>query len=657
MNNKFKNTIGIDFGTTNSFINRCPIDKLISTQIILNSRETGIETAILYSNDGKIIIGNDASETWGNASEKERKNYTLRLRFKPEIDSSVEAKKYAIDFLTAIRNLTEIKFANIVDETTKILLGVPSEADTVFKSRLKEIADSSGFKNTQLIDEPIGALLFFLARNDISPSEATKGVLIIDFGGGTCDFAWMQDLEIISSWGDMLLGGCLFDDLFYQWWLEKNPTAINHIKNTDAEFFFHWYVCKKIKESFSEFMLINKNEKWSYSFREYGALKDISWTEFIERTVSYKPSKTFINYLKENKLEYDKLANQKINLLKWFEDTLKTGIEKNLSNGKRINKVILAGGSSLWLFVADIVKKVLNLDDKDILKCENPYAVISQGLSLYPALVNIHSNVQKKLQNNLDNFITSEIKEKIIKENVDKLLDKIIKKISAELIDDRIKNLLKNYRRNGGSFNNLEIRIKDEIKDFQTDIRNLIENDLIEHSKFVAYKINKRVREWFEENNIKLVDELKSTEKKYENAIDLNLKSHSAYETEETLLVLFFTLIIANLSGGGGIALIVAGLPGLIIGGIIGLAASIYGMNQTKKYFKEIEIPSFVLRFLLTDGKINKILRKIKSNFHKELHDNIMQQLNELSNDFIQKIKVIIQKEINSISAIASFLS
>jgi molecular chaperone DnaK (HSP70) len=109
-------------------------------------------------------------------------------------------------------------------------VGVPSEAHGPFQTRVSQIAKEAGYGEVRLLDEPKGALLHHLWHKDFSPEEARAGILVIDFGGGTCDFAFLQSLQVSHSWGDMELGGRLFDDLFFQWLLEQNPGVLKTMR-------------------------------------------------------------------------------------------------------------------------------------------------------------------------------------------------------------------------------------------------------------------------------------------------------------------------------------------------------------------------------------------------------------------------------------------
>ena len=75
--------------------------------------------------------------------------------------------------------------------------------------------------------EPLGALAFHLAHGDLTLEEARKGIVVIDFGGGTLDVAVVDAKGLREPWGDTSLGGRLFDDLFYQWLADQiQPTGL-----------------------------------------------------------------------------------------------------------------------------------------------------------------------------------------------------------------------------------------------------------------------------------------------------------------------------------------------------------------------------------------------------------------------------------------------
>ncbi len=145
---------------------------------------------------------------------------------------------------------------------------------------MSQIAKAAGYGDIKIVDEPIGAMLYHLWHKDFSPAESQKGVLFVDFGGGTCDFAFLCRLEVRHSWGDFELGGRLLDDLFFQWFLEQNPSALDEMKQNGDTYYAHSYLCREAKELFSRTMARDRTEHVSKFIGRYGSISDMTWEKF-----------------------------------------------------------------------------------------------------------------------------------------------------------------------------------------------------------------------------------------------------------------------------------------------------------------------------------------------------------------------------------------
>ena len=89
----------------------------------------------------------------------------------------------------------------------------------MISGNLYAIADAAGYGKVRLVAEPIGALLYHLWNKDITPSKRKRRARTQKQRAGAVD---------------MLLGGRLFDDLFFQWfrsvpvrWRSSSPTVMN----------------------------------------------------------------------------------------------------------------------------------------------------------------------------------------------------------------------------------------------------------------------------------------------------------------------------------------------------------------------------------------------------------------------------------------------
>jgi hypothetical protein len=107
------------------------------------------------------------------------------------------------------------------------------------------------------------------------------------------------------------LGGRLFDDLFFQWLLEQNAGAMKKIEKAGDTYYVHSYLCRAVKEFFSLTMARDRSESVNKSVGQYGSVRDMSWTTFIQKARAYNPSRVFVSYLQGVGLESDRLLGQK----------------------------------------------------------------------------------------------------------------------------------------------------------------------------------------------------------------------------------------------------------------------------------------------------------------------------------------------------------
>jgi len=667
--NKSNQVIGIDFGTSNSHF--CKYLVSVENQKIRvfdfgNNQVGSISSTILYrkSSENNILIGLDATNEWGDSSSTERKDYILRTHFKPDIAINKDAYKSAIDFLTTVKNNLQRKRVDFFPDQQNVIMGIPALADENYKNVLTNIAKEAGYENIKLLPEPIGALIYHLWNKDLSAHQTQGGIIVIDFGGGTCDFSYLQHLNVYQTWGDMFLGGRLFDDLFFQWFLDQNPNILDQLTQEGDEYFLHWFLCKDAKETFSNYMLNDRNQIFSKKLGRYGSISDMSWDEFIRRAKNYKPHPTFIKYLKETNQKQNIITDDStIDLIAWFKESLISGIKKYEIRPNDIERVILTGGSSKWAFVEEIVCEVLHLKENKLLSSENPKAAISEGLVVYPHLKQKMSTTKKYLSDNLNDFFENEIIIEI-DTKIDDVVDSLLKEISNNIFDDKIKNRLLYFRNNGGTINSLKESIQSDIYSFEPKMKQIIKAKMLILQKGLPESILQKTHNWFLRNDIQYTGDkinLYNSGAIPEESIDIDHNNISNFETAIMNVVNVFIssiigVIIAGLAGGEGLALIAAGPVGWIIGLIIGIAITILaatlGRKKAKVFVQTQYIKSWVTKQILPKWWINKKILKSKRKFEKELKEEFIKILKEPKNDMIKALKNNIQREIDSLSVI-----
>jgi hypothetical protein len=663
--------LGIDFGTTNSYFCKYlthPNGQKIRLIDFSNGQLGGIPSTILYRKGKSPIIGKTAEMEWGEATPAERANYKLSTHFKPDIHRSETAKIDAINFLKTLREQTEARRIELISDDHLVIFGVPGEADELFRETVSEIAEAAGFGKVRLVAEPIGALLYHLWNKDISPSETQNGVLVVDFGGGTCDFSYMQRLEVIHAWGDMILGGRLFDDLFFQWFLDQNPGALEELIDSGNEYYVHWLECRQIKELFSETMAHSRKEVVRGrlgTLRNYGVFNSLTWEEFIERASNYRPHPTFVAYLKERGIFSSKLTSgESIDLLKWFRQSLIEGLEKNAIRSGDIERVILTGGSSQWPFVQDIICESLHISPQQLLTSENPKAAISEGLVVLPALQITAQTVSEKLRSKMPQFFAKRI-EPEIDSRINAIIEEILRDITVELYDKEIFQAIRKFRDNGGKLKDLKENIRNTSLQYVPKIEKQIREKLGDLFTGLPEMLHREVQNWFKENGISYLGKISGSSPGDSSAADAAKKAaatnFSGLQNELTdalglMLMTISAAIVGTISGGTGTALIASGPVGWLIGAVAAAVAVWVGIevgrNAINEQLENQELPAWLLKLVLRDSKITSLLKEGRDNFEDALFDEIEKAIEKPLAQLHQQVTLTIEREIKGLSLI-----
>ncbi len=634
-----KHYIGIDFGTSNSYFCITP-DDVLQPNAICFDNDTSIETAVLWENDEVKDFGTTAVKGWSYASPADKKNWRLSLQFKPDISTSEQSKKDAIAFLKSAAQY--MKDRNVLPHANEIynfniIIGIPAKMLTGHKNAMLEIMRDAGFNNFKLVEEPVGALLHHIIRHDIHTEDVGKGILVIDFGGGTCDVAFMLRLDVKYKFGDPILGGRLFDDLFYQWFISQNPDLENKFDGPGDSYYLHWVKCREMKETFSNTMRKNKDEIFNFHISNYGNLEQATWNEFIHRAENYTPGKSFLKELKSFGKAYEELTSEKtINLIQRFHVAVESAIKNDKIKIENIDRVVLTGGSSAWPFVREIVSETFFLENKQILESANPRVAIGEGLALLPLIQDRFNAIKYKLKHEQEEK-KSEITNSVmadIQDFCDCISNETVEKIFAEAVAPAINS----FSKTGGTTEQLNSQIKVKVEDLRPEFEKIIEAQKPEIEAKVSERISDILYDWFESHNIK------------QHKIDINLSSVDNSKIQfgninvpmelEFVIASIVGLITASLLGGGGIALLMAGPGGWLIGLGIGTAGTLFGM---KKLASKIPIPGIIMKNSLTRKAIDVSLKraKLKSkkrmlNYLREQFDNNREKINNQIGDFIE---------------------
>ena len=648
-----KRVIAIDFGTTHTYISTCTTESLNPTCVQLHGDANGIDTTILYSNKREPVIGKRATNEFGDAFDEERKRYEYRFEshFKPDILASEKARRCTVEFLSAILRDAKNEGIQLAPETAKVIISVPSEAAKEYRLIMQQLAQEAGFGTVELIDEPIGALFDEVGRGYLPLEAIRAGLLVIDFGGGTCDFAFMQQGKVVHSWGEMGLGGRLFDDMFYQWFLDLRPGKKEEIEKDGSDFYARTCLCRELKEKFSDAMRHDRTTSFKAKVGEYGRVEGLTWDEFIRRSKSYTPSESFIRFQKKAGLTISPtLQSGSIDLIYWFKKSLVEGLRSAGITRKGIHAISLAGGSSKWSFVKDSCLENLKVDESIISQNPNPYAAISEGVAVYPALKKKIDAQREDLKANRESFFKEKIASSI-HSDLRACGKNIVEDINRNLFLEKIKPRLVAFRDNGGKISELKSNIAADVSVYEPALSSKIEEIYQLRIANVYQTAFEKIRTWFKEKGLKL-GESESMSMGEQGGVEIcesNFDTGVAESIGE--IVAGIAVIIGGfIAGYLGAGLLATGPIGWLIGiialGVGGALAFAYGADMASKMAEDLHIPGTALYFVLTDAKIEEC--------RKRMAQEITAQLNEKNDSIVENIwdhlDDVILREIDKLS-------
>ena len=227
------------------------------------------------------------------------------------------------------------------EKVEKVTLTHPVVCTEAYRKLIKKAAETAGFKEVELLEEPVAAAMGYAA----SGARVGQGILVYDFGGGTFDVAFVLrddkgNFRIpIPSLGDPWCGGDDLDMRLYEYWdrkaQEKNGRCIGgNAGDVDAGFLFR---CRRHKETLSRMPRMD--------------------------LIEYLPPMDGVLNPTDNRLALT--LDQEIIKQLFVTDVGRT-IEitkrmlKNVeSSGYKIDTVLLVGGSSRLPLVKELLKEIL----------------------------------------------------------------------------------------------------------------------------------------------------------------------------------------------------------------------------------------------------------------------------------------------------------
>ena len=480
---EYKGYIGIDFGTANSHFAYCEIEEgSISARVIpLDGAEnnTSVPSYLLWQRSAQgpwtpMAYGARAIEEWMLADQDDATGaggYMLTGAFKPDLATSQMSRDSTREFLSfARKNMEATRTPKGLGQEPgwPVVIGVPAQIGVEHRARTEEAARDAGFDRVSCLEEPLGAVGYHLAYKQIDDADLERGVLVVDFGGGTLDIATVDRDGIREPWGDPLLGGRLFDDLFFQWVVDTSRVDLAAFSKSELLAIW-WMNCRRLKENFSRYWRSRADQgdtqftgfKGRVETRDggtFGALRGVGLGAFLERARSYRPSELARGHFKRINSDLQHLGESNpVDLLDWVKSVLAGG--PGQEDHQSYGTVILTGGSSSWPFMQPMVREVFG--DCEILIPNAPECTIGEGLAMYNVLRRRYERSKDRAVADVGTLKSS--LDEVVKKAIDQAALDIANEIAGEIMQVARREFHA-WRANGGRLDEVEKKVADDCR-------------------------------------------------------------------------------------------------------------------------------------------------------------------------------------------------
>lgn len=327
----------------------------------------------------EALIGQEALDKDSSAhSNKFVSNFKpVLIKDSYKILTKYNSKTYSAGKITTmfLRELLSAVKKKTNERPRNITFSVPVDSYEHYRANLKEISSRLGIKRFKMIDEPVAAAIGYGLRVD-----QPQNILVMDFGGGTLDFALIKTEEAEAELGRCSViakeGAPLGGNLVDAWLLEEFCRELSYDLNPhDSETGF-WYrimleeACR-VKESlfFKEsdtFFLTPPRELQNFETRLYSENKKLN------RQLDF--TRSGLTDLLNKKGLYSQVEIM-------LSRILKTASQKGI-NKKDIKEVLLVGGSVLLPEIYSIIE---NRFGRDRVRAWKPFDAVAYGACAYSA--------------------------------------------------------------------------------------------------------------------------------------------------------------------------------------------------------------------------------------------------------------------------------
>ncbi len=356
-----KYVFGIDLGTTYSCISY--VDETGRAVVLNNSEGTNTTPSVVnFASPTQVVVGQVAKE---NAVIEPDNTVALvktligktdfAINYNGEDKSPEEVSAYIL------RKVAGDAGKMLNTEVKDVVITCPAYFGTAERTATKNAGIIAGLNVLEIISEPTAAAIYYGCTKETEP----KTVLVYDLGGGTFDVTVMDisadKIEVVCSDGDHDLGGKVWDEAVMKYLTDE------FVSQNDFDGEMDEYAMQDLRL---------KAEK---------AKQQLSSRESTQVMMDVAGIRGRIELTRET---FDDITSM---LLAETINKTDAAIEVAKGKGKKIDEILLVGGSTRMPQVSKALKEKYGLEPKIL----EPDEAVAKGAAIHA--VNVYVNNQKSI--------------------------------------------------------------------------------------------------------------------------------------------------------------------------------------------------------------------------------------------------------------------
>ena len=602
---------GFDLGDAESAITRFDKTNNAVPEVLSINDTKSFITAYALLKDGKLLIGEGACYSPDAVKRKER--FKSRFLFDPEAAKDIQS------FASGVLGELYLNGDLIKGDDSCFYIGCPAGWDKVAREEYRSIFEKIGYPPTKIISESRAAMVSACQSKHLQVGYdiLNKPVLVVDIGSSTTDFAYImggKEVELKTG-GEVFLGGGIMDEILLEESikLSSNENKIRKIfEESEPWLSYCDFAARRLKEKY-----FSEEEYW----------RDKQCTQSVSIHHGLLPTKLVLRIDEEIA---DKLLNQKVERLdnKSFKEVFMESLiqAKDAIIDKQPELIFLTGGVSKMPIIRSWCQEVF--EDAVVITSSEPEFSVSSGLAWCGKVDDELASFKQEISRLVD----SSTVEQIVESHISELYHDAVETMVEPILEHVALPISERWR-NGNIEKLSEI---DEIMEKEIDTwlhtdeaRELLMKPVAKWLKTVAYELEEYTMPICVRHNVPY-SSLSLNSFMSMSDIEINVEAKNIFAVEEItwLIDATISIVVGLLCGGGGIALIANGLPGIIAGAVVSLLILALGKDKMQEMLLNTNIPA-TMRKLIPRSYLKARLDTISKQDKDNLHEKLEQEKNE----------------------------